>query len=108
MSDPEENAVASVTDAPVAAVDTYTGPPTPSSLELESQAFKDKMEYISLQIELLKPAEKTKFTNDFKVVGKSLNALRKVLKNKESDTPKEWEINYEFFGCVLLMVLIFG
>lgn len=104
MSSEIEN---TVTEAPVAAVEEYTGPSTPSPLEIESLNFKEKMDYISLQIALLKPDEKNKFTSDFKVVGKSLNTLRKVLQHK--DVPKEeWTINYKLIGCVSSLLLIFG
>lgn len=85
----------------------YDGPSTMSPLEIDAAVFKDKMQYISLQIGLLEPEEKTKFTGDFKVVGKSLLKLRKALRSKEN-ADGEYEIQWKFLGCVTLMLLIFG
>lgn len=85
----------------------YDGPSTMSAVEIETVLFKDKMQYISLQIDLLQPEEKTKFTSDFKVIGKTMLPLRKALRAKETaegGLMSQWK----FFLCVLLMLLIFG
>lgn len=85
----------------------YDGPSTMSALEIDAEIFKDKMKYISLQIGLLEPEEKTKFSSDFKVISKSMLKLRKAMRAKES-TEAEYEIPWLFLGCVTVMLLIFG
>lgn len=95
------------TVAPEATAELYDGPSTMSPVEVDTELFKDKMDYISLQIALLEPDEKTKFTSDFKVVSKSMLPLRKALRAKEI-SEAGFQMQWKFLGCVSVMLLIFG
>lgn len=83
-------------------------PAVQAKLVADAQDFQQKMKYIGLQIDMLPPDEKSKFTNEFKGVGKTLNTLRKVLLRKERDEMAWYEFNWLMVGCVAGLLLIFG
>lgn len=76
-------------------------------IQANAAQFQDRMAYIGLQIDLLEPAEHTKFNKDFKVVGKSMNMLRNVMRRKEV-SQEPFEMNWKLLGCVLLLLAIIG
>lgn len=75
------------------------------AMAADSAKFKERMAYVSLQIDLLEPEEKMRFEGEFKDVSKSMLPLRKAMHRKEKiDDGIPWE----FYGCVALLLLLFG
>lgn len=93
---------------PSAAEAVELDPAQQARLLADTEDFKEKMKYVGLQIHMLPPEEKAKFGGEFKDVSKSLNKLRRVLAQKEQAQLEWYEFNWQMWGCVLAMLLIFG